>query len=138
MKLKRIFLNSSIYLKLGFLSLSLRWHLEIFPNSQRDFGIFESCSILLYLSQFFPIQGTDVKLTFMNVSLDCTSQFTAKLGNWDFWSPLGFIFCQIERILFQAKYVCMRDKHFKILKIVSNSSHKNLICPEVQAWILAK
>ena len=28
------------------------------------------------------------------------SQFTKELGNWDFWRPHAFIFCQIEKIVF--------------------------------------
>ena len=35
------FPNSSVDLKLGFLSVSLRLDFQVFPDSQRDFGIFK-------------------------------------------------------------------------------------------------
>ena len=46
--------NSSIDSKLGFLSVSLRLYFQVFPNSQRDFGIFLCCPGWTF--QFFPIQ----------------------------------------------------------------------------------
>ena len=41
-------------LKLGFFSVRLRLNFHVFPNSQRDFGIFEGYSG--WTSQFFPNQ----------------------------------------------------------------------------------
>ena len=66
--------NSSIDSKLGFLSVSLRLYFQVFPNSQRDFGIFLCCSG--WTSQFFPIQEKkDGKLLlYLNISLGCTSE----------------------------------------------------------------
>ena len=38
------------------------------------------------------------------------------MRNWDFWSPIDFTFCEIVRIVFQAQYVCRRERgtHFMI------------------------
>ena len=38
------------------------------------------------------------------------SQFTKKFKFWDFWSLFDFIFCQIERMVFQAWYICMVNR----------------------------
>ena len=48
------FPNLSVDSKLGFLKVSLRLNFQVFPNSQRDSGIFEGCSD--WSSQFFAIQ----------------------------------------------------------------------------------
>ena len=65
--------NSSIDSKLGFLSVCLRLYFQVFPNSQRDFGIF----LLLWLDfSVFPNSGKkDGKLLLcLNISLGCTSK----------------------------------------------------------------
>ena len=63
LKLPILFLTANF--KLGH---NFRLYFQVFLNSQRDFGIFECCSI--WTSQFFPIHGKMGKWFFLNISLD--------------------------------------------------------------------
>ena len=67
--------------KSGYLSIALRLYFQVFPNSQRDFGIFECCSG--WTSQFFPIHEKDGKIFFL-IYISPVFQFIKELGNWDF------------------------------------------------------
>ena len=109
-KFEMLVLNSTVKLKLGpkffqfiyrfktvfFWKLDLDCTSKFFPNSQRDFLIFECCSS--WTSQLFQIHEKDGKLGFLNMSLLCTSkfsQFTKKLRNWDFEVPLILYFVRL-------------------------------------------
>ena len=61
-----------IFQNWGFLSVGLRLYFQLFPNSKRDFGIFECCSC--WTSQFFPVQKKKMEKCFFNTSLGCTSK----------------------------------------------------------------
>ena len=55
--------------KMGFLRVSLRLYFQVFPNSQRDFRIFECC--FGWTSQ---LREKRWKTVFFNISLGCTSK----------------------------------------------------------------
>ena len=64
------------------MSVGLRLYSQVFSNSERDF---ECCSSSN--SQFFPIPEKDIKVSFFNISLGCTSKFFpihSRVENWDF------------------------------------------------------
>ena len=65
-----LFIHNS---KLRFFSFCLWLTFQVFPNSQKDFVIFEFCSS--WTSHFFPIHEKDGKLGFMNISECCTPKF---------------------------------------------------------------
>ena len=70
----------------GFLSVGLMLYFQVFPNSRRDFGIFEC-----YRARLFNFSQFKEK----NAVLPNCYQFTKELGNWDIWSLLDFIFIRL-------------------------------------------
>ena len=67
----------------NFLSVGLRLYYEVFPNSQREFGIFGCCS-----SWTFPNSSKRWEIGFFEykprLDFQVFFQFTKELRNWDF------------------------------------------------------
>ena len=66
-KFSRFIMDDS---KLGFLGVGLRLYFQDFPISQRNFRIFECCSVLC-ITQFFSNLGEKKMEIFLNVRLNC-------------------------------------------------------------------
>ena len=59
------------------LRVGLRLYSQVFTNLQSDFEVFESCSI--WTSSFFSIHEKYEKVSFLNITLCCTSTFFPNL-----------------------------------------------------------